>query len=78
MIKQKTKEEQRAEAREMIFERVRSFEDRNNQKREYGILQGKEQPVSKQALYNYALSLLNTEFYKLPPEDRQLVLKQYE
>lgn len=33
--------------------------------------------VSKAALYNYALSLLNIEYYKLGKEDREEVLKQY-
>ncbi len=68
MIQEKTQEEHRAEAREMIFRRVRAFENR---------WINKEKPVTKAALYNYALSLLNVEFYKLPDKDKEMVLSQY-
>lgn len=35
------------------------------------------QPLSKEALYNHALSLLDIEFFKLGEEDRAKVLEKF-
>lgn len=76
-MQQKTDQEYRELAIANLCGRVSAFEARENERREKATIDGKYLPVAPQTLYNYVLSLLNVEFYKLPKEDREMVLNKY-
>ena len=58
-----------------VIESVRIFEKKyNTLSDKYPHLYG---PLSKEALYNHAMSLMNIEFFKLNDEDRNEVLAKF-